>query len=275
MKTDTTTDALMPTEDLITELFVRVDERMAGVAKDPRAGLWPGELVTIGLLFAIKGVGVRAFDRWLRRDWLKLFPGCPERTRPFRLLANHRAWADRFLADPTIFGVIDGFGIELIHPAREGRSVDQQGRKGLSNHRWIDGGKLGAVLNGRGEVVAWDAAVASAYDGKAFRHLVERFDGQMIVLADNGFHLSAASGGDPPNLKLCKRKTWGERIVIETFFSMLTVVCHFKHLTHRAWRYFVTRLGYTMAAFNVMIGWDGLDVGEDGKYHPSIAQFSL
>jgi len=38
-------------------------------------------------------------------------------------------------------------GIELIHPMREGRSPQQIGRKGLSNHRWMVGGKLCLVLN--------------------------------------------------------------------------------------------------------------------------------
>ena len=37
--------------------------------------------------------------------------------------------------------------IELIHPMREGRSPQQIGRKGLSNHRWIVGGKLCLLLN--------------------------------------------------------------------------------------------------------------------------------
>jgi hypothetical protein len=46
------------------------------------------------------------------------------------------------LAAPTVLGVIDTYGIELIHPMREGRSPQQIGRKGLSNHRWIVGGKL-------------------------------------------------------------------------------------------------------------------------------------
>ena len=36
------------------------------------------------------------------------------------------------------------------------------------------------------------------------------------------------------------------------------------------------RLGFTVAAFNVLINWDGpLALGDDGKYHPSIARFSL
>jgi hypothetical protein len=35
-----------------------------------------------------------------------------------------------------VLGVIDTYGIELIHPIREGRSPQQIGRKGVSNHRW-------------------------------------------------------------------------------------------------------------------------------------------
>ena len=46
-----------------------------------------------------------------------------------------------FLGRPTVLGVIDTYGIELIHPVREGRSSQQIGRKGLSNHRWIVGGQ--------------------------------------------------------------------------------------------------------------------------------------
>jgi hypothetical protein len=51
-----------------------------------------------------------------------------------------------------VLGVIDTSGIELIHPMREGRSPQQIGRKGLSNHRWIVGGKLCLLLNQYGLV---------------------------------------------------------------------------------------------------------------------------
>ena len=37
----------------------------------------------------------------------------------------------------------------------------------------------------------------------------------------------------------------------------------------------MTRLAYTVAASDVLIGWDGLGAGDDGKYNPSIARFSL
>jgi hypothetical protein len=95
------------------------------------------------------------------------FPALPERTRLFRLFVTHRAWADRFLAQPTIVGVIDAYGSELIHPLREGRTAPQIGKKGLSNHRWIGGGKLCILLNKLGLVVDWECATANVSDTRA------------------------------------------------------------------------------------------------------------
>ncbi len=193
----------MTTEDFISELFYRVDEAMKDVSKHPLASLWPSEVVTLGLLFALKGGRNRAFYRWVSRNWRGLFPALPERTRLFRLFALHRRWTDAFLAAPSVLGVVDSYGIELLHPMREGRSSHQIGRKGKSNHRWIVGGKLCLLLNHLGLVVAWDCTGANAPD-TAFHPLIEEFDECMIVLSDTGFH---AKDGDPPNLKLCDRGT--------------------------------------------------------------------
>ena len=124
-------------------------------------------MVTLGLLHALKGVGNRAFYRWLTRDFYSLFPGLPERTRLFRLFRTHQDWTQAFLAAPTVLGVIDTYGIELIHPIRQGRSPRQIGRKGLSNHRWIVGGKLCLVVNQYGLVVAWGCATANVADNSA------------------------------------------------------------------------------------------------------------
>ena len=92
----------MTTIDFITELFCKVDNAMTDVAKHPQAALYPSEIVTLGLLFALKGVGERAFYRWLARDYLPLFPKLPERTRLFRLFKSHRTWGDRFLAQSNL-----------------------------------------------------------------------------------------------------------------------------------------------------------------------------
>jgi hypothetical protein len=44
---------------------------------------------------------------------------------------------------------------------------------------------------------------------------------------------------------------------------------------HREWAYFQMPLAYTMAAFNVLVQWHGLEPYEEGIVHLSIAEFSL
>jgi hypothetical protein len=186
-------------------------------------------VVTLGLLHALKGVDNRAFSRWVTRDYRVLFPRLPERPRLFRLLRTHQDWTHVFLAAPTVLGGIDTYGIELIHPMREGRSPQQIGRKGLSNHRWIVGGKLWLVLNQWGLVVGWKCATAHVAD-TTLQWLIRQFEERMIVLSDTAFH---AAEGDPANRKLCQRGAWEDRMLVETVLSMLTLVCHGKKVMQR------------------------------------------
>ena len=67
----------MTTQDFIIALFCAVDQEMLDVPKHPGAKLYPSEVVTLALLFAIKGGGTRAFYRWLTRDYQALFPQVP------------------------------------------------------------------------------------------------------------------------------------------------------------------------------------------------------
>ena len=93
------------TIDCITALFCQVDDQLSGLPTHPDAHLWPSEVVTLGLLHALKGVGNRGFYRWLIRDYRTLFPRLPERTRLFRLFKTHQDWPPAFLASPTVLGV--------------------------------------------------------------------------------------------------------------------------------------------------------------------------
>jgi hypothetical protein len=262
----------MPTEYFIIEMFCRVDDQMLQATKHTQATLYPSEVVTLGLLFALKGVGNRAFYRWLSQNFSYLFPSLPHRTRLFRLFNSHQRWIDCLLAEPSLIGVIDSYGIELIHPRREGRSPQQIGRKGSSNRRWIVGGKLCLLLNHLGLIVAWDCDTANVYDGSAFQHLVDDVADEMLVFADVHF---GKKGWEPPNLKICPRGTWNDRMMVETVLSMLTVICHIKKMHHRVWSYFNSHLGFLMALFNVLVQWHGLNPDEDGFVHLSIAEFSL
>jgi len=261
----------MTTVDCITALFCEVDEQMGAIPTSPEAHLWPSEVGTLGLLHARKGVGNRALYRWLTRDYRALFLRLPERTRLLRLVTTPQDWTPVFLAAPTVLGVIDTYGIELIHPLREGRSPQQIGRKGLSNHRWIVGGKWCLVLNQDGLVVAWVWATTHVAD-TTLQWLIRQFEERMIGLSDTAFH---AAEGDPTNLKLCQRGAWQDRMLVETVLSMLTLVCHCKKVMHRGWASFQARLAFTMAAFNVLVQWSGFQLSASGFVPLSMAEFSL
>jgi len=265
----------MTTVDFITELFYRVAveiEQEQQIEKHSQAKLYPSEVVTLALLFSLKGGGQRAFWRWLTRDYRPLFPTLPERTRLFRLFNSHRHLVDHFLAEPSLLGVIDSYGIELLHPRREGRSKQQIGKKGKSNWRWIVGGKLCFVLNNLGLIVAWDCDTANAYDGSVFQTIVEQFEETMVIFADTGWD---KIDWHPTNLRLCKRGEWNVRMLVETVLSMLTRVCHFKHMCHKSSPYFQSHLAFTMALFNILVQWHGFLPDDSGFVPLSIAAFSL
>jgi hypothetical protein len=64
-------------------------------------------------------------------------------------------------------------------------------------------------------------------------------------------------------------------MVVETILSMLTYLCDFKHARHKVWAYFETKVGFTMALFNILVQWYGLQPDETGFVPLSIAEFSL
>ncbi len=261
----------MTTEDIIIHIFYLVDEQLPPISKHPQAKLYPSELVTVGILFALKGSHFRAFYRWLKRDYEVLFAGLPERSRLLRLLKTHQAWCERLLAQPSFFTVIDSYPIELIFPIREGRTKQQIGKKGRDKGRWSVGIKLCWLLNDEGKVVAWDWSGMNVYD-KHFHSLIEPFEGQTIVLADLGFR---DQDGLPDNLKLCAKGTWNERMVVETALSMVTVVCGLKQLHHRVGCHLKAHLAFVAAMFNILLELFHSLHPAAAPFQMSIAEFSL
>src|SRR5579859_5697088 len=138
----------MTTEEIIMQIYCYVDEQLGEVKKVAQAHLYPSEVVTIGILFALKGGHFRAFYRWLKRDYAGLFGGrLTDRTALLRQLCAHQHLADCLLSDPSLLNVIDSFPIELRFPIRDGRSEKQIGGKNRDKGRWSVGVKLCWVLN--------------------------------------------------------------------------------------------------------------------------------
>jgi len=261
----------MTTEDIIILIFCYVDDRMLDVQKHGNASLYPSELVTIGILFALKGGRFRAFYRWLKRDYDALFGGLPDRTCLQRLLRHHQTCCDRFLEVPSFFTVGDSFPIELLFPIREGRSKKQVGKKNKDKGRWSIGIKLCWVLNNLGRVIGWQWRPMNAHD-QEFNAEIEQWDEETITLTDLGFR---SKDGVPGNIKLCEKGTWNERMIVETVFSMLTVVCGMKKIFHRVSEYIEARLAYTAAMFNVLLALYHELHPDEPPHKMSIAEFSL
>lgn len=98
------------------------------------------ELVTIVIVFALKGGHFRAFYRWLKPDYDDLFVRLLGPTRLQRNLAANKAKLDLFLVQASLFSVMDSYPVELLFPIRAGRSQRQLGKKSLDKGRWmIDG----------------------------------------------------------------------------------------------------------------------------------------
>jgi len=246
----TTEENLMTTEDIITMIFIEVDDTLPNIKKHSQAKLYPSEVVTIGILMALKGVSFRAFYRWLKRDYRALFSELPERSRLQR---------------------IDSYPIELIFPIREGRTKNQVGKKSKDKGRWSVGVKLCWLINEAGKVVTWGYDTMNVSD-KNFNYLIEPLIGKTIVLADYGFR---DKDGAPEHMKFCPKGAWNERMCIETAFSMVTNVCNFKKSKHRVSDYIKARLAFATAMFNVLLSLFHKCNSDAQPFQMSIAEFSL
>jgi len=261
----------MTTEEIIIHLFYHVDNGLGLIAKEPCAKLYPSEIVTIGILFALKGGHFRAFYRWLKRDFAYLFGGLPDRTNLMRQLSTHQQLTDLLMEQPSVLNVVDSYPIELIFPIREGRSPQQFGGKNKDKGRWSVGVKLCWILNRFGQVCGWIWDSMNCPD-QDFLEFLGEYDEQGILLADWGFRCAK---GVPNNVKLCKKGTWNDRMVVETSFSLLTVGCNAKKIHHRLEAYLEARLAYTVAMFNTCLKLFHALHPDESEFKMSIAEFSL
>src|ERR1700745_1283712 len=78
----------MSTIEFITALFYHVDEPMRAMPKHPEAHLWPSEVVTLGLLNALKceSMGMLGISAKLQQNGLHDSPTTqPRRSPPMRV----------------------------------------------------------------------------------------------------------------------------------------------------------------------------------------------
>ncbi len=159
--------------------------------------------------------------------------------------------------------MIDTFGIELIHPRREGRSEQQIGRKGKSNGRWIVGIKVAFLINQQGEITDWCWDGANEHDN-TFRDVVLQYEGETITFSDLGFR---KQGSPNRNFRYGNKGEWTDRYLIETVLSWMTEKFHAKKMYHRGEEYITARLASLAAAFNILL--------KMNKYEYSMTWFAI
>jgi len=236
----------MPQETIILILYCCIADTLTDQDnKHTQGHLYLSEIVLCGVLYALKGTSFRRFYWWLKQQ--HLFASLPERSRLQRILIDKQAYCKRFLADQTLFTVLDSFGVEVIHPMRENRSKQSQkvSKKGLSNHRWIIGRKIAVTLNQNMQVVCASDDTANVHDSKfnLAHHLLDS-----ITLADQCFK---QQNNTPTNFKICKKGTWNDRMLIETLFSLWTRICHMKKSFHRSVKGFQAKIAYLFSLTNI------------------------
>lgn len=109
------------------------------------------------------------------------------------------------------------------------------------------------VTNDSGRIVSFAVDGANVHD-TTFHPMIEQHKDTLIVLADQGFK---AKDDNPQNLKICSKGRWNERMIVETVFSLFTVVLKMKKLTHRLLAPLQARLAYACAVFNLCTVWNG------------------
>lgn len=239
---------MLQTYDIMLAIFLKVADTLKTIDyKHPQGKLWLSEIITIGILWVLSGKPFRRFYRWLKRE--RYLPNIPERTRLGKLIAKYQKKCDKFLDNPTLFEALDSFGVEIIHPIREGRSKESQrvSKKGKSNHRWIIGRKISISFNGNLRITKYADETVNVSDN-VFDDLYA--DNVSIRLTDNGFR--KRNGGTPDNFKICTRGTWGERMAVETLFSLWTRVCNMKKSFHRTIEGFKAKVSYLVALTNTL-----------------------
>jgi len=213
--------------------------------KHSQGRLYLSEILLCGVLFALKGSSFRRFYVWLKRR--NLFD-MPDRTRLQRLLITHQKQCRQFLEDPTVLNITDSFGVEVIHPFREGRSEQSKkvSKKGLSNHRWIIGRKINVVINQDLSIVSCQSNTANVSD-KNFNASLSKISG--IVLADSGYR---EREGISENMKICRKGTWNCRMYVETLFSLWERICNAKRSFHRTVAGFAAKSAFLATLTNIV-----------------------
>lgn len=254
----------MNNELFIILLFWRIDEQTGDLLQHPQSKLHPSEIVTLALLKQMTGKAYRRLLGWLKNTGL--FPNLPDYTRLCRLFHHYQPAIEVLSRQIGKWNwhVIDSKACRVVHPIREGRSLDWLG-KTKSKGQWVVGIRVVIIVSPQGDILDWQMDTANVQD-KHFAWMVESFE--VKVLSDQGFH---SKEGDPENLKICQRGEHNERMVVETVFSLCQRLLNLDRILAKTRQGFQLAVASIFALFNTLLELNR-KLGIKTK-HPAIAHF--
>lgn len=187
----------MNDEELIIHVFICLDNTIQTLVLDRHPGppgqLSLSEVLTVMVLHPLlkPGMSLKRFHRWLKANWLHLFPGLVEYSRLRRLFKQAREYlvvAQQKLADLNSFGLVaDGTSLPVMHNRRglwaksfrEARHVYC-----ASKDEWSWGFLLQLVIDQAGQIAFF--AVSTEAEIKQLVNILEDLANRW-VLGDKGF----------------------------------------------------------------------------------------
>ena len=187
----------MNDEEIFIYVFIYIDDRIREISLDPHPGP-PGELslsevLTLMVAHPIlkPGVALKRFHRWVKANWLPLFPNLVEYSRLSRLFVNALAYLGvllQKLSNPNSFGLVaDGTALPVMHAARGpyGKSFRNARKvKCASKKQWYWGFLLELLIDQAGRIAFFSVSIAAEI--RQLAHILEDLCNRW-VLVDRGY----------------------------------------------------------------------------------------
>jgi hypothetical protein len=254
-------------ETIIIAIFYLVDTYCCDLPQHVQSKLHPSEIVTLALLFRLKGLSYRRFHAWVMSTGL--FPKLPNYSRLNRLFLHYQPTVQVLSQNEAVenLAIVDSTGCEVVHPIREKRSSKDWIGKNKSKGRWYVGQKLTIMVDALGRILNWETLPANAHDTR-FNDVFQGAPEE--VLADFGFK---SKDNHPDWLTICERGERNDRMVVESIFSLLKRLLHLDKLRGKTEKGFNMAVSGILGVYNLLLELNAKQ-GIMSK-HPSIAHFCI
>lgn len=257
----------MNDEEIITRVFVYIDDVVRDLAIDPHPGpqgeLCLSELLTLMVLSPLlkPGVDLKEFCRWMAANWHGLFPALVEYSRLTRLFNQAQEFLVvimQRLSNVKSFGLVaDGTGVPVMHAARGPYAKSFRNARKVkcaSKKQWYWGFLLELLIDQKGFITFFSLSTQAE---------IRQLENILADLADRWVLGDKGNRGKETHDRLWQDKqirvkvTGGkERNWIENVIGVLKTKLGLEKIRVRKMPAFLARLKAILCAHNLILALD-------------------